>query len=127
MVRYIYEKKGKLTTSHRSTQHPCFGQDLGDSWGAGRVGLTRAQNYDLLPGSPNKRPYLTFVCRLEFYFWGFRGSCLSLELRFSLEAEPSGIDVGGEFTDGGVVFHHGLSVTAAGSGDAVLCAFELHL
>ena len=36
---------GELSTSHRSTRYPCFGQDLGDLRGASRAGLTRLQNY----------------------------------------------------------------------------------
>ena len=32
----------ELTSSHRSTRYPCFGQDLGDSRGAGRGGLIRS-------------------------------------------------------------------------------------
>ncbi len=34
-----------MSDLHRTatTKHPCFGQDLGDSMGAGRVGLTRCK------------------------------------------------------------------------------------
>jgi len=29
-----------------TTKYPCFDQDLGDSMGAGRIGLTRVQKYN---------------------------------------------------------------------------------
>ena len=35
-------KKGKRPTSHRSTAYPCYVPILGDSAGAGRVGLAVA-------------------------------------------------------------------------------------
>jgi hypothetical protein len=34
---------GKLLSSHRSTAHPCFVPNLGDSAGAGRERLTRCK------------------------------------------------------------------------------------
>ena len=36
------KKNGKLPTSHRSTTYPCCVPTLGDSAGAGRVGLAGA-------------------------------------------------------------------------------------
>jgi hypothetical protein len=38
----FYTKKGKRPTSHRSTTYPCYVPILGDSAGAGRVGLAVA-------------------------------------------------------------------------------------
>lgn len=38
----IKRKKGKRPTSHRSTTYPCYVPILGESAGAGRVGLAVA-------------------------------------------------------------------------------------
>ena len=38
-----HEKRASLLHRTATTRHPCFGQDLGDSRGAGRVGLTRGK------------------------------------------------------------------------------------
>ena len=37
------KKNGKRPTSHRSTAYPCYVPILGDSAGAGRVGLAGAK------------------------------------------------------------------------------------
>ncbi len=42
-VDFIGNKKGQVTTSHCSTSYPCYVSVLGDSEGASRIGLTRAQ------------------------------------------------------------------------------------
>jgi hypothetical protein len=44
----IHENKKRVSLLYRAatTKYPCFGQDLGDSMGAGRIGLTRVQRYD---------------------------------------------------------------------------------
>ncbi len=52
---------GELSASHRSSQYPCFGQDLGDSRRAGRVGLTRVQNYNIFPNPQNSPSFLTIL------------------------------------------------------------------
>ena len=41
------KKNGKRPTSHRSTTYPCYGPILGESAGAGRVGLagTKIQSF----------------------------------------------------------------------------------
>ena len=39
------KKRASLLYRAASTRYPCFGQDLGDSRGAGRIGLTRLQKY----------------------------------------------------------------------------------
>jgi len=47
----VFEKKGlnkkwvSLLYRAATTKYPCFGQDLGDSLGAGRIGLTQVQRY----------------------------------------------------------------------------------
>jgi len=41
-------KKGKRPTSHRSTTYPCYVPILGDSAGAGRVGLAGANIQSIL-------------------------------------------------------------------------------
>jgi len=38
----IKKKNGKRSTSHRSTTYPCYVPILGESAGAGRVGLAAA-------------------------------------------------------------------------------------
>ena len=59
----IYKKQQLWTQKrasdlHRTatTKYPCFGQDLGDSKGAGRVGLTRVQRYYFFPYPQNFTP-----------------------------------------------------------------------
>ncbi len=47
MAGNIKQKRVSLLHRTATTPYPCFGQDLGDSGGAGRVGLTRLQRYDL--------------------------------------------------------------------------------
>ena len=43
-------KKGQVSYSAPlQPRYPCFGQDLGDWEGAGRVGLTRLQKYCFFP------------------------------------------------------------------------------
>ena len=43
-------KKGQVSYSAPlQPRYPCFGQDLGDWEGAGRVGLTRLQRYCFFP------------------------------------------------------------------------------
>jgi len=42
----LYHKKWvSLLYRAATTKYPCFDQDLGDSMGAGRIGLTRVQRY----------------------------------------------------------------------------------
>ena len=41
----MHKKRVSLLHRAATTCYPCFGQDLGDLQGAGRIGLTRVQRY----------------------------------------------------------------------------------
>lgn len=58
--------KKRVSLLHRTatTPYPCFGQDLGDFGGAGRVGLTRLQSYDFFL-NPQKYFSQIFSCDIR--------------------------------------------------------------
>jgi hypothetical protein len=65
-VAVVMGKKGhkkRVSYLYRAatTKYPCFGQDLGDSMGAGRIGLTLPQRYIFL--FRYKRMKLIFAIR----------------------------------------------------------------
>jgi len=58
-------KKGKFTAQ---PQYPCFGQDLGDSAGAGNLPLQRYEKIILLQMVLEKRQTLLYSC-VYFLAW----------------------------------------------------------
>ena len=71
---------------------------------------------------PVERPVLI---KEVFHIGSFLGTLRGLEIRFLMEAEQFGDEVGGEHTDEGVVVLHRFVELPACIGDAVFAAFEL--
>jgi hypothetical protein len=59
MERY---QKNRVSLLYRAatTKYPCFDQDLGDSSGAGRIGLTLMQRYVFLSKFQNEIPLISY-------------------------------------------------------------------
>ncbi len=49
MLTFLHKKRVSLLYRAATTKYPCFDQDLGDSSGASRIGLTQLQRYNNLP------------------------------------------------------------------------------